>query len=711
MSRILRKKYRLRLFHTVVRDILFATGKQGERFPKSKERKQNMITFTMKADKSFVKSGDERTYRGEQGAQKIKIVLPHTVNETPISDCQIRLCFALGQSGDFAVLTEGETQSDTITYLYTVDTPLTQQAGIYRVWVEFWRYDGHLDAPSFCLKSETAEFFVLPHPHSQDLVTPHQLAVFTQLQKTVEAYLRDAQESAQCAESASNAAKTQADTAEKSALDAEKSAQDAADSALQAQVKKSIFLRYATNGQGTDMTENPDETTAFVGIAFSESAPADPSAYAWFLQDRSTTVHQGEKEIKLLGGGRIVCTKEGSIVLQPGAKDSNTAAHSYNFTTGVLNYNGGYAAAVCGYQNRANGSQQFIAGQNNIAPFCKNMAVVGQFCDSRLTAPNGSTATASDPKPLFAVGAGSGAGDCRNALTVYSNGEAVLQKEEERLPLYETLKLHSQLISQAIDAAGNEAYESVSVRIGKEKVTLPSEALPYAMINKIGAWSRPTGTALQAEQDLILSCYDSSNRLVSQSSIPAALKSLPDFGHGVGASLCNEVDLVRMTYTHSCSVYTFTGEETIATNYGVTDGFFCYINADYDGSEGSDLRARWNYGDVGIGDVTEKKTNEPFALGLRYAEGLLQKRATFYAPGYTATTLCAFLKERYENGTPIRMVYRKANPTVSALEGINAAWFVPLESDRIFRFAPRQSSTSEQAWARMQYQLKQEETV
>ncbi len=665
-----------------------------------------MITFTMKHDKSFVKSGDERIYRGEKSAQQIKIVLPTAVNGISVADCQIRLCFALGQSGDFSVLENGTSQSEGIAYLYTVDSPLTQQAGIYRIWVEFWRYqDGHLDEPSFCLKSETAEFFVLPHPHSQDLVTPAQLSAFTQLQKTVEAYLNQANTYSATAENASEDARTQANLAQQSA-------DNAAESAAAALARKSIFFRYAENASGDGMQTTPTENTAYVGIAFAEVEPTNPSDYAWFLQDNQATVRQGDPEIALYGGGRIVCTKDGSIVLQPDLNsDSNTGAHAYNFTTGVLNFNGGYASFVCGYQNRANGSQQLIAGQNNTTPYSKNMAVVGQFCDSRFAGPDGKICTERDPRPLFAVGAGTSTTDRKNAFAVYSNGEAVIQKEgEERMLLHHTLALHSKLIHQAMVATGSGAYESISVRIGEEKVTIPNEALHYAMISKIGAASRIAGGNLTAQTKLRLFVYDRLENPLSITEVPNYIKTLPDFGHGVSPSLCNEVDLNSGTYTQSCGVYVFTGEETILNNLGVTNGYYCMPNFDYDASAGEDIRGCWNYGDVGIGDISEKESNEPFAMGLRYTDTLLERGVTFYAPDYTAATLKAYFKERYESGSPICIVYRKQTPIVTVLEDAKM-WLLELGENRTFNFVPYPTTVQETAWVRMQYQTEQEESV
>ncbi len=762
-----------------------------------KERNDRMITFTMNADKSFVKSGEDTLFGQEVSASRFHIVLPKICDGQNLQDCQKRLCFAMGQAGDIAILQDPiETDAASNTYLYIVGGALTSQAGEYQVWVEFWE-NGKTpyDPPAFCLKSAAATVKILPHPRSEQLLSRAQLTVFAQVQEQIESDLesaQDAKELAQISADASldaqanaetaqaraqtaaqtaqncattcqslmqsaqgssdsaanhaNQAQTSAQSASESAAEAAQSATDAAkssqaakadakgsadsasasaksaeDAAEQAQnakahadranVQKQVYIRYSANADGSNFSAMQRAGYTYVGFAFAESAPQNASDYEWFQFSDLNAVAQGTNELRLKNGARIVSGTDGSVIIQHGAQDSNYAGHSYSFSVGVLNYNGGYAAVVTGYKNRTTQSQQFVAGQGNTAPVSRNLAVVGEYCDSRILDRNGKLNT-NWSRPLFLVGNGE-SGNVSNAFAVYKNGEAVLHMGDTYLPIGETVGAHHQLLQMLVQNAGMEGYSTLTQRIdSRELYSAEKDALPYGMIAKLRAWSTPEGGELKDAKQLYLRYYDETGGLQKEDAAPIFLQSLTDFGHGISESDCNEVDLLNQTYTRHCGVYTFTGNEILIAD-APYDGthYKMVLPAAYDNTGADDNFALWNFGRVESGYPTYYLgTGASFGLGMYRGSDSTQKWVYFYSDQLDLNGIKSYLKSRYDSGTPIRLVYRLPTPIAEEIPDTASlqAWYVQLHRYPQLRVGALSNKGSNvySASMQLQYQIK-----
>ncbi len=655
-----------------------------------------MITYTMNQARCLSKSGDGTVYRREMGACSIQVVLPRYLDGVDICTMQIRLCFAIGTVGDFAVLdTPDAKDEDCVTYSYRIGEILTRQAGQWRVWLEFWSpKDAMGDTVQTCIKSAPSTLDVTPHAHSQELVTPPQLTAFSQLQEAIRAQMAEAKETV---------------------AEAEEVIREAKEAALTPQ---NVHLRYAAQPDGTDFTDVQTAGQDYLGIAVNhDQAPADKSEYVWVRLDALDALRQGEDQIRLANGARIVAGTDGSFVFQSGASDSNSAHHAYTFTAGVLNHNGGYAAAMFGYQNRTSASQQLVSGQGNILPASPNMAVVGQFCEKAMTNPNGEAWKSGDARPLFAVGNGTGASARSNALAVYSDGEVVLHKGSSRIQLCHTLLQQEERIGTLMASCGNAAYQTVLHRLNMEGLNVPQNALRYAQILRVGAWTAPTDGQLPLCKDYHFYVLGDRDRAAQTIPLPSWMYDLSDFGAGVGADACNVVDLVAKTYTQTYGVYTFTGEEKIA--WDVLNGVNCYHIydlLDYDNSEGVEECAIWNKGAVAYGAPTSAEEGS-FAIGLKHSESLLlQNNAVlFYSESLNADGIKAELGRAYQAGMPYRIVYRKKTPVVTALtdETLHRAWYIELPIGRTLLFrAQTDGAVSQRGYAELQYQVtNEEETV
>ncbi len=689
-----------------------------------------MITYTMNQARCLSKSGDETLYRREIGASAVQVVLPRYLDGVDVCTMQIRLCFAIGTVGDFAVLDTADAMDETsVTYSYRIGESLTQQAGQWRVWVEFWSpKDAMGDNVQRCIKSAPSTLEIAPHSHSQELVTPPQLTVFSQLQATLRAQMAEAKETVteakETVKDAASDAAASAVSANRFSEQAQAHSTDAAASADAARAAKeaaltpqNVHLRYAAQSNGTDFTDTQVAGQDYLGIAVNHGeAPTDEKEYVWVRLGALDALRQGEAEIRLANGARIVAGTDGSFVFQPAEADSNSAHHSYTFTAGVLNHNGGYAAAMFGYQNRTTASQQLVSGQGNTLPPSRNMAVVGQFCENNMTKPDGEAWNTGDAQPLFAVGNGKSASARSNAFAVYSDGEVVLKKGSSRIQLCHTLLQQEALLSGLMASCGNAAYTTVSRRLGMDGLAVPQNALRYAQISRIGVWAAPADGHLTLCKDYHFYDEGDSEHAATTIPLPSWMYTLPDFGAGLGADECNVVDLLTKTYTQNYAVYTFTGEESISHALNTAANCYRAYNLfDYDNSEGLEEIAIWNKGTV-VSDYPTSAQEGSFSIGLK-CDGsyLFGNEVLFYSTSLDADGIMAELKRAYQAGYPYRIVYRKKTPTVTALtdETLHRAWYIELPIGRTLFFRSGMGGIIYQhGYAELQYQVhNEEETV
>ncbi len=751
-----------------------------------------MTTLIMSHNKTFKAGGADLVYGEEVGCHTFEIILPTYCLGHDLREYQTRLCFAMGQNGDIALLEDPALDEEGQRHFrYEASAALTRQAGEYDVWVEFWQKgETPYDEPTFFLKSGVAKIDIRPHPKAQDLLSRTQLTVFAQVQEKIETDLESAKEAAESAKEASESAqqakdgaamlekaaeqaasnandcaagaqrfatnaqesadqaKTSAQSAQTAAQNASKSASDAAASVSAAQssaaaaaqsasasaqsaknadasaknaaasadranVEKRAYIRYSANADGSNFTETQSQGQSYIGIAIAQSAPQSAQDYEWFTLADVNAVTQGVKELRLENGSRVVGAKDGSVIIQPSSNDSNYSGHSYTFSVGVLNHNGGYAAVVTGYQNRTTQSQQFVSGQGNVAPVSKNLAVVGQFCQDRPLDGHGNY----DPnwsRPLFVVGNGDDSLSRSNALTVYKNGETVLHYGDTHIPLVETIGTHHQLLQMLIHNAGMEGYSTLSQRLEFFNSHSAGEgALTYGIIAKLRPWSTPKDGLLQDAKRIFLRHYNEGNVLVKEETAPAFLQDLTDFGCGVSEVDCNEVDLVNGTYTRRCGVYTFTGDETITMDFSYED--HCHYNMvfskPYDYTCMDDSCALWNFGRVVANQPNYYLgTGASFGLGLYQGDSAMKRKAYIYSDNLDVDGIKAYFKERYQSGKPIRMVYRLETPIVEDIRSLAPlqAWYVDLSSNPALRIASEnaQGVYLPSITAQLQYQVK-----
>ncbi len=115
----------------------------------------------------------------------ITVEAPHYYEEYDLSGAEMRICFALGGAGEYAVLTPRLTEQDVLQASYCVDSALCNQAGMYAVWLEFWGKGEDLHR---LLYSSIGSFTVLPHCNADAVLGHRELTYFEQQRAKMEEY-------------------------------------------------------------------------------------------------------------------------------------------------------------------------------------------------------------------------------------------------------------------------------------------------------------------------------------------------------------------------------------------------------------------------------------------------------------------------------------------------------------------------------------------
>lgn len=359
-----------------------------------------MAILKMSADKRLILEEENLLFRGERNVDRVTVFAPRYYEGMDLSQMQMRICFSLSKWGEYAVLSPTLVEEGLMRDTYVLPERLFAQAGVYAVWLEFWSQGVE---PLRMLYTDAAALTVLAHPQAQTLVGERELNYLEQYHAEMEDYRYD---------NAAHAAQMQTLCAR------------AEESVAQAQA-----ARQAAQDTLSSCVKHGDSR-----IPMSESM-----------------------SLQAVGGGLLV---------QPypdGADGNNAVAQQLTFTFGYKNHNGGWASFAGGVSNRTSQSQQFVMGSGNSLPSSKNMAAVGQYCSNLMENAQGQTLLDSESakRPLFAVGNGTGANARSNALTVYGDGEAVLQYEGERILLAKTAKEHAARLDEL-----QAKYEGLTLQTG-----------------------------------------------------------------------------------------------------------------------------------------------------------------------------------------------------------------------------------------------------
>lgn len=361
-------------------------------------------TLEMQKDKTLLWIGSFTVYRYETNADDLAIVAPRYYGEQDLSLTQARICFALGAMGDYAELSMESVNDSKIVYHYAIGGALTSQSGEYRVWLEFRLWDAAANVQSFCLCSEMETLMVQAHRDASTLLQGHCPTFFTQLEERLQAYETECSAALSEALAAARDAKTNAEAGNAQANEAKTEVENA----------KTQLGEMARSVEGVQKAQSE-------------------------LQQKMTQYFKnGDSRLCFGSSTAIFSPTQGSVVIN----DNNRSTQLFNLTFGGENTNGAWGGLVGGYQNRATNSQQAVLGEGNVAPFSKNLTVMGQFCCKDLRNAQGETLTDvyDARRPLLLVGNGKNDLDRSDAFAVFADGEAVLYDAEGALPIAKTLR-------------------------------------------------------------------------------------------------------------------------------------------------------------------------------------------------------------------------------------------------------------------------------
>ncbi len=149
----------------------------------AKRAERNLMTanLTMQANKKLTLTDMFDIYRYELDADALQIHVPRYYGTQDLSQTEGRICFALGSTGDYAVLQKTQVSAEQITYDYPLGGALTAQSGIYQLWLEFYIFDPDTNQPSFCLRSEMAQITVCAHRSADQLLSETQITYLEEL--------------------------------------------------------------------------------------------------------------------------------------------------------------------------------------------------------------------------------------------------------------------------------------------------------------------------------------------------------------------------------------------------------------------------------------------------------------------------------------------------------------------------------------------------
>ncbi len=337
-----------------------------------------IANLTMETDKRLAFAEMFDIYQHELEADTLHITVPRYYGTQDLSQTQCRICFALGDLGDYAVLSQSQVTERTVVYQYRLGGALTSQSGEYQLWLEFYIFDAQTNLPTWRLCSEMKKVAVQAHKQGDRLLSPPQMTYLEDLTTQIHA-LQDTME-AEVTE-----AKQKADQAIQKTEEASQSI---------AQLESDV------NGQLSQCFIQGSQTLSLQHTALSST----------------------DTQNLRVGNNHIVGEK-------------------YSLTFGSGNESMSFAGLVGGLQNVACSPHQTVLGEGNTAPGSRNLAVFGQFCDTAYTNAAGQTLESPQDttRPLFLVGNGSGQSARNNAFAVYADGEAVLFPQGNRLPLGQTL--------------------------------------------------------------------------------------------------------------------------------------------------------------------------------------------------------------------------------------------------------------------------------
>lgn len=146
--------------------------------------------------------------------------------------------------------------------------------------------------------------------------------------------------------------------------------------------------------------------------------------------------------------------------------------------------------------------------------------------------------------------------------------------------------------------------------------------------------------------------------------IPEAVKSLEGYGLGLNAEYYNYIDFERKVFVQKIKKVVFTGDETVEKYpYGNYDGVIRFIGAWFDDGRpesvgtGHMLCSHFNIGQLKPNCVS---------IGSGNRRGSFWIDPSFFTTETTnaeyEATLKAWLKEQYDNGNPVTVVYELATP-------------------------------------------------
>ena len=145
-------------------------------------------------DRALIPTITEPVYRGENLNQKIRFLIPHTVDDVDIATSLLYLCYVRADGvADIEVLTKDPVDYSDTYYQFAVpvDCKLTRFAGEVCMWINI--YNGDASKPAI---AKTNEYIlrVQDSKNMDDYLCDHQLTALYQIHKSLNDSMKDTEE-------------------------------------------------------------------------------------------------------------------------------------------------------------------------------------------------------------------------------------------------------------------------------------------------------------------------------------------------------------------------------------------------------------------------------------------------------------------------------------------------------------------------------------